>query len=69
MKASMLKGVVTLEMEKDEALALAVALENAVARYMFTYSADAMLNSVAWDNLAIAGKAKDELSKLLGAVG
>lgn len=65
MKAKILKGIVTLEMPKEEAIALTIALKSTVWRIVSDHQKYGQLGS--WDDLAALGKAKDELDRLLKA--
>ena len=65
MKAKMLKGIVTLEMPKEEAIALVMALKNTVWQIIDEYRK--YHQSGAWDDLAVLGKTKDEMDRLLKA--
>ena len=67
MEVKILEGVITLEMSREEAIALTIALKSEVER-LFTYHKKYRLMP-SWDDLAIMGKVKDELDPLLRSGG
>lgn len=66
MKVTMLKGIVSLEMSKEEAIALIIALKSIVWRMLDDHKKYQMLSS--WDDLAAIGKVKDVLDAFLKSV-
>lgn len=65
MKAKSLKGIVTLEMERQLAIQFTIALNNQVEELLASYHKHKRMSS--WDDLAILGQVKDCLDKHLRA--
>ncbi len=66
-KASSLKGIVTIEMEREEAEKLAAALHNEIDQLLTNYKKFGEMAS--WRDLAIMGQVRDCLHRHLRTKG